>query len=276
MAVNTSEACERDTFPLISVVIPCYNPGPFLQDALDSVLDQDDEIEIVVQDGGSTDGTVELLQSYGEKIRFESEPDSGQSQALNRALSRASGEFIGWLNADDYYASGTFGVIRSAIDENPKAKLFFGDFAMVQEDGQQLRRYYVPALRWERLFSHGLYIWSGASFFHKELFQEYGGFDESLHYCMDLEFLLRVGKAVESVHIPQTLGCFRLHDASKSGGVPLKFVRESHRVYWRYGRNAPHLRLTASVAGFRRLLYLSTRSLWLSQRWSSMRSSKKL
>src|SRR5713101_2181320 len=116
-------------YPKISVVIPCFNARSTVEETLRSVLSQDAKAyEVIVQDGGSNDGTLEILHRYGGDISYVSEPDAGQSDALNRAIQRANGDIIGWLNADDIYTPGAFRLVADAFIQYPSADLVYGDF----------------------------------------------------------------------------------------------------------------------------------------------------
>lgn len=262
--------------PRISILIPSYNARTWIEETIESALRQSvSPHEIFVQDGGSTDGTVELLRGYPE-LRYASEPDRGQSDALNRALSRTTGDIIGWLNADDVYAPGALMRVEEAFRTQTSVDVVYGDFALIDQRGQRIRWYYVSEWDWRRFISHGCYIFSGATFFRRSVFDRFGMFDESLHYCMDLEFLLRLGSDVETFHIPEVLGSLRIHDLSKSGSVAYRFVSEAHRVRWRYSAASPALRGAAVISDVRQLAYLASRRFWLSRIWRSARSEKRL
>lgn len=260
----------------ISVVIPSFNAAKTIGEAIDSALSARYLVEVIVQDGGSTDGTVEILQSYGDRIRYYSEPDSGQADALNRALRRSTGDIIGWLNADDYYASDTIDLVVKAAAEHPEADAYYGDFSLVDAGGKTIRDYRVSKWDGERFFLKGCYVWSGALFLRRRVFEEHGMYDEALHYCMDLDLLLRIGRHVRPFYIPSTLGYFRRHDASKSIGTPMNFVREGHAVQKRYTGGSPKLTLFTAVHDVQKFVYIALRGLRFSPLWSRVRQSKRL
>jgi glycosyltransferase involved in cell wall biosynthesis len=227
----------------ISVLVPSFNSAPFLQDALDSALAAlrpDDEI--IVQDGGSTDATISILQrasSDDPRVHFLSEPDSGQSNALNRALDRASGELVLWLNADDVVYADALQLARERFEETEGLELVIAGHKVLVADGSPLGEYPARRLDRDRVMSHGCYVFSGSILLRRQLLQNIGRFREDLHFCMDLDLMLRLSDVPQSkvaiVQLP--LGALRRHDASKSGTVAFAFVRDGWRVRGEYARN---------------------------------------
>ncbi len=265
------------TDPKISVVMPCFNACATIAESLRSISSQEPKAyEVLAQDGQSNDGTLDILRYHDAEIDVVSEPDAGQTDALNRALRRATGDVIGWLNADDVYLPGAFRRVSDAFKQHPSADLVYGDFALIDGEGHRLRRYHVSAWDWERFLRRGYSVWSGATFFHRRVFERFGEFDPTLHYCMDLEYMLRIGRSIEAIPIPEVLGAFRIHNASKSGGIPFRFLREAHTVRRKYSRGSARLRVAALIADGSQLTYLCTRRIWLSRAWSTMRSEKRL
>jgi glycosyltransferase involved in cell wall biosynthesis len=217
--------------PRISVIIPSYNTGRFLRQAVTSVLDQvPGPYEVLVQDGGSTDGTLDILHSFGGRVAWESVPDLGQSDALNRALARATGDVVLWLNADDVLLPGATAAASAAFASDPGLAFAYGDFDMIDTAGALMRRYTSSAYSWNRVFAHGCYIFSGSLFVRRQHLVAIGGFDPSLHGCMDLDLLLRLDAAGRSRHLGTTISQFRIHGAGKSSTIRLVFLREGFRV----------------------------------------------
>lgn len=258
----------------LSIVIPTYNAESTIAEAIESIFASDIDVEVIVQDGGSTDGTLDAVSAFGTKVHCYSEVDSGQSQAINRAISRASGSLIGWLNADDLYCPGGLAAVIDAAQRWPTADVFFGDYGIARSNGQVFRRYHVQPWSWERFFSHGCYVWSGAAFFRREVFRNFGGIDENLHYCMDLEFMLRIGAHVRAVHVPAVVGTYRVNDQAKSSAAPWGFVVEAHKVLWRYSSGSPRLRLNAVKSVVAKSAYLCTKRFWHSAAWGRVRHEK--
>jgi glycosyltransferase involved in cell wall biosynthesis len=261
---------EGSPLPLarISVIIPSYNSGAFLREALFSVLDQVPRPhEVVVQDGGSTDDTLEILRSFGERIAWVSAPDGGQSDALNRALARATGDVILWLNADDLLLPGAIAAATAAFALDASLDFAYGDFDMIDGAGRLMRRYASSGYSWERVFARGCYIFSGSLFVRRDLLDAIGGYDQSLHACMDLDLMLRLRAAGRSRHLGMTIARFRMHDTSKSSTIGLAFLREGFQVRRRYAHRSPRLWLIALWATTRTAVVEVMAPLRYSARW---------
>lgn len=220
------------------------NQASFLPTTIRSILDQQADVEILVVDGGSTDGTVAWLESNGDpRIRWISERDRGQSHAINKGLAQAGGEIVTWLNSDDLYEPGALKCVAGAFESNPHAKWLIGDCRIVNERGEEIRRW-VSRYKRRSLIRYsfrrllGMNFISQMSVFWRGRFAtELGALDESLHYCMDYDLWLRMGKASEPLIIDKVLANFRYHAASKTGAVDPEEYREMHRVSCRYSGN---------------------------------------
>jgi glycosyltransferase involved in cell wall biosynthesis len=245
LVVLDEPAVSRAT-PRISVLIPAYNAGAYLRQTLSSALDQvPPPHEVLVQDGGSTDQTLEILRSFGDRVAWVSGRDRGQADALNKALARASGDVVLWLNADDVILPGTVAVGAEAFAADRELAFAYGDFDIIDGAGALMRHYRSSLYSWSRVFARGCYIFSGSVFIRKEALQAVGGFDSSLHACMDLDLLLRLDAAGPSRHVQRTIGQFRMHGSNKSMTMPAVFVREGFRVRRRYTRRSLRLWLVA-------------------------------
>jgi glycosyltransferase involved in cell wall biosynthesis len=233
--------------PALSILMPSFDPGPFLADALASVVPQlGAGDEVVIQDGGSRDGSIEALaETYRDdpRIKIVSEPDSGQSDALQRALERAKNPFIGWLNADDIYYPGALDAVRDVLRARPDTDIVYGGATMFA-DGDRILRRVVPADFTVRAFlHHGCHAFSGATFMRTQLVRDAGGFNRDLHYTMDFDLFFRMAERnPRYVQLSETLGGLRWHDASKSGSGSYRFFREAMRVRLRYA-DTPRERL---------------------------------
>ena len=228
------------------MIVPSYNSGAFLRQALTSVLDQIPRPhEVLVQDGGSTDDTLDILRSLGDRVAWVSAPDDGQSDALNRALARATGDVVLWLNADDLLLPGAIASASAAFASDPSLKFAYGDFDRVDGAGTLIRAYRSSLYSWKRVYARGCYIFSGSLFVRRQHLVAIGGFDASLRACMDFDLLLRLDAAGPSRHLGRTISQFRTHGASKSSTIGLVFLREGFRVRRRYARRSPRLWLIA-------------------------------
>jgi glycosyltransferase involved in cell wall biosynthesis len=227
------------TKPLsISIVTPSLNQASFIREALDSVSAQNyPNCEHLVIDGLSTDGTVELLRNFqfdhaSSGIKWMSERDSGQSEALNKGFQQATGDVIGWLNADDRYRKGCFERVAKAFEENPDLDILYGDYGVVDECGQLIRvKSEIKFSRFILFYHRVLYIPTTTTFFRRRIFEEGNWINEDLQYVMDLEFFIRL--AVEGYHfqhMPVVLADFRLQPDSKTCRHPDRQQREHKQV----------------------------------------------
>lgn len=230
----------------ISVVTPSFNQAPFIERTLRSVLDQDHrDVELIVVDGGSIDGTLEILRRYTGRIAWTSEPDRGQAHAINKGLAAASGEIVCWLNSDDTYEPGALGTVAHFFDERPGCHWAYGKCHIIDENDREIRtlitryknlllaRYSYPKLLAEN------YISQPAVFWRRELLDKVGLLDEREHFCMDYEYWLRLGARHPAGVIGAYLANFRYHRASKSGSVDHRQFADELRIARRYGAGHP-------------------------------------
>ena len=221
--------------PLVSIVTPSLNQGRFLREAIESVRAQTHEpVEHIVVDGGSTDDTLEILQGY-EDVRWVSEPDRGQSHALNKGFATARGEVLGWLNADDHYLPDAVAGGVRALEETG-AGLVYADVTRVNDDGVNPRRIRSRPTwdLWTEL-NAGCGVFSPSVFFTREAFEAAGGLDESLHLTMDYDLWLRIGKRYPVRHVDAVWSVQRIHDDAKTVSQRDEFWPERLKVSRRHG-----------------------------------------
>ena len=259
---------------LISVIMPTFNAAGYISDAVHSVLSQEGAgLELVVQDGGSRDDTLSILEATDDpRISVDSRPDHGLGEALNRAISRANGDWIVWLNADDLLTPGAIEAVAPFLSGT--AEILCGDFAQIDADGEQRKLYLASALDRRRLFRRGAYVFMGGTLVKRDVFDRVGGFDEDLHFCADWDFCVRAADQVESVHVSSCLAGYRFHPGSLSVKNPWRFFPEGIRVVRRHATGPRDL-----AAGFlclaRIALYVATRPLWTSRAWRRLAPSSK-
>lgn len=223
--------------PRVTLVTPSYNAADYLRAAIDSVLAQDyPDIEYLVMDGGSMDGTVELLTSYGERIRWVSEKDGGQSDAIARGFERTSGEILGWLNADDLLKPGAVRAAVEALRANPQAALVYGRADFIDAKG----RYLAPCTVVEpysrrRLLHYGDYIIQPAAFFTRQAYTAVGGLDNSLNWAMDWDLWLRLAREHDFVFIEKELASYRWLGSNKTAEGGFARLDEVEKVARRHG-----------------------------------------
>lgn len=250
------------------MIIPSFNSGPFLRQALTSALDQVPRPhEILVQDGGSTDDTASILQSFGDRVACVSAPDHGQSDALNKALSRATGDIILWLNADDMLLPGSIEAATAAFASDPDLAFAYGDFEIIDGAGTLVRTYQSSPYSWTRVYARGCYIFSGSLFVRRQSLIDVGAFDPSLRACMDLDLLLRLDGAGCSTHLGRTIGRLRMHGTNKSSTMLRGFLREGFLVRRRYARRSVRLWVVACGATAVDAIALAMTPLRLSAQW---------
>jgi hypothetical protein len=202
--------------PTISVVIPSYQQGRFIERTLQSVLEQEvDELEVFVCDGGSTDETVEILRRHEDRIRWVSEPDRGQSHAVNKAIAMTSGEIIAWLNSDDVYRPGALALVAQVFRERPGVLALYGGADYIDADDRVQGAY--PTQAWDlTALRNSCYLAQPATFFRRELVERLGGPDERLHYCMDYELWLRYAEQTDFLYVPVVLAACRMYPGTKT------------------------------------------------------------
>lgn len=223
---------------LVSIVTPSLNQGRFVEQAIQSVLEQDyPNIEHVVVDGGSTDETLEILRRYPH-LRWTSEPDGGQTDALIKGFREANGALLAWLNADDFYLPGA---VRTAVDALGAggAGMVFGRCLHVDAAGAVLGVTELHEFDLRRELEWGTKVPQPATFFTREAYEASGGLDRRWSYAMDYDLWLKIAKRFPVREVDETLAAFRFHDASKTGSQADRFWPEVHRISRQHG--APYL-----------------------------------
>ena len=223
-----------DVKPLVSIVTPSLNQGAFIEAAIKSVLEQDyPRIEHIVIDGGSTDGTLGILGRY-PLLRWVSEPDRGQSDALNKGFRMATGEIFAWLNADDLYLPGAVGAAVRELQETG-CGLVHGGWRQIDETGTSLGDVAVKRLVYRDLLEVHNMVAQPSTFFTRAAFEAVGGVDTRYHYAMDYDLWLKLAERYDVREIDRTLAAFRIHDQAKSSAEADRFWPEVRRISRRHG-----------------------------------------
>lgn len=219
------------TYKSISIITPSYNQGRFIEKTIQSVLSQNvADLEHVIFDGASTDNTVEILKQYNTHINWISEKDNGQTHAINKGIHATSGEIIGWLNSDDIYYPGSIKKVLDYFSKNPDIEIVYGMANHIDENNQFINPYPVEEWNFERLL-FTCFICQPAVFFRRNIFKKYGLLDESLQYCMDYEYWIRLAKAgVKFGYMNTTLAASRVHADTKTLGSRLKAHYETNSM----------------------------------------------
>lgn len=224
----------------ICVITPCFNPGQFLLPCLESVSAQGHVIKKhIIMDAGSTDGTVEILAEFAHShpnVLWHSEPDGGQSDALNKALALVDTAFFGWLNADDCYFPKKIEQLLAAAESKGSAavSIVYGDYIVIDAAGRTMWSRRQPTFnRWDCLYSY-LTVQNGAAIFDSNLTRKAGSFETSLQFCMDYDLILKLAKRGKVIHVREYVGKFRYHDASKTSTLSDVCANETQSLRLRY------------------------------------------
>jgi len=227
----------------ISVITPSYNQVNFLKETISSIKNQEvnTQVEHIIVDGGSTDGSVGYLESLSNRVKWVSEPDRGQADAVNKGIRMATGEIIGWLNSDDLYLPGALQAVTDYFRDHPEYRWVYGRCRIIDCNGKErwnwITRYKNARLKkftFEKLLREN-FISQPAVFFRKDLFEEAGLLNIDLHYAMDYDLWLRFSRISPAGVINKNLASFRRHGTSKSEtGFRDQFF-EQYAVAKKYG-----------------------------------------
>lgn len=266
----------------ISFVIPSYNQGPFLRACLDSILSQNlnaSEYEVIVIDGGSTDGSVQIIASHPVVTYWVSEQDLGHWDGVNKGIQRSRGELIAWINSDDFYQPDCFHELLSYIDAHPDADIYYGDADEVDGDGQFLRPYPVEDWNYGRMMDRCI-LSQPATIIRRSVFERFGLLSGECRVALDLEYWLRVGMCAQFIRVPLKIACSRLWGETKSSTQQLSMQEDAlyygHKYGSRWSRRRLESaaecrmlkqfpRLSADVVGFSFLMFHLLRTVFISQ-----------
>jgi glycosyltransferase involved in cell wall biosynthesis len=203
--------------PSIAMVTPAYNHAHFLKATLDSVMSQNyPRLAYIVKDAGSKDGTRELLSLYGDGLRWLSEPDTGQTSAINTGFQHVSGDIMGWLNSDDLLLPGALNYVAAFFNAHPEIDIVYGDRVIIDRDGHETGRAVLPSHDASAL-RHADYVPQETMFWRRHVWEALGGLDESFRFAMDWDFILRAqGRGFRFRHLPRFLGAFRVYPQQKT------------------------------------------------------------
>ncbi len=220
------------SLPSFSVITPSLNQAAFIRATIDSVLGQNyPALDYQVMDGGSTDGTLDILKSYGSSLKWVSKADRGQAAAINSGWKNTQGEIVAWLNSDDLYRPDALHRVADYFSNHPEIDLVYGDCDLIDPAGRVSGRY--PARPYDYLAlvrSATNYIPQPAAFIRRRALEAEGMLDESLSYVMDYDFWLRIGLKGAGGYLPASLAALRLHPSAKSVAQLGKFSAELVRI----------------------------------------------
>ncbi len=227
--------------PRFAIVTPSYNTAKYLGVAIRSVLDQDyPNLDYLVMDGGSTDGSVDVLRSFGERIRWVSEKDAGQADAIRRGFEQTEGEILTWLNSDDSFCPGAFNAVADFFADNPDVDVVYGDANYVDQGGELISRcVHVEPFDRERLFRYSDFIVQPAAFFRRRAYEAVGGVNPQFHWALDYDLWLKMAPKVRFSYLPQVLANYRWLGNNKSATGGADRLDEIESLFRGMGKSPP-------------------------------------
>lgn len=219
----------EEKLPLVSVVTPSYNKGAFIEETILSVKNQTyPRVEHIIIDGGSSDNTLDVIKKYegAYNMQWVSEPDNGQSDAINKGWKMAKGEILGWLNSDDTYMPWAIETAVKFLTDHPDVSVVYGDCNWVDECSEVTGRRQARKFALKEMLCRGNMVPQPAAFLRREIIDEVGYLDTNLHFAMDFDLWIRIGLEFKVEHIPQFLANFRLCPRTKSMDEAYKFAPE--------------------------------------------------
>jgi len=227
-----------DSQPLVSIVTPSFNQSAYLERTILSVLEQDyPHIEYIVMDGGSSDGSLEIIKKYQSRLAaWVSEPDRGQTDAINKGFDRAHGQILAWLNSDDVYTPGAVRKAVEAFSKYPQAGMVYGDLDFIDEEDRLIGHFQAAQTDLAKLRRGYVHIPQPATFIRADLWEKVGPLDPSFYFAMDYDLWTRLAALSEFVYLPGPAWAqFRLHQKGKTITADDKCWPEMLRVHYRDG-----------------------------------------
>ena len=224
--------------PLVSIITPSFNQAQFLEQTIQSVLGQDyPQIEYIIVDGGSTDGSVDMIKKYeGRLAWWVSEQDQGQTDAINKGFAHSKGEVLAWINSDDTYNPRAVGQAVKYLMENPDVAMVYADCNFINEAGQVIGKFNSKQTDYRRLREGYVHIPQQTMFFRAKYWQELGPLDPSFYFAMDYDLWTRIASKAPIKYLAgQTWANFRIHDLGKTTTHDDRCWPEMLRVHYRDG-----------------------------------------
>jgi glycosyltransferase involved in cell wall biosynthesis len=264
-------------FPKISIVMPSFNQVDFIERSILSVLNQQyPNLQFIIIDGGSTDGTLDVIEKYAVHIDYWiSEKDMGQSDALNKGFKCADGEIFGWLNSDDLYLPNAFFCVVSALYNHQDKSVVFGDWLSIDEQDMAIDINHAFDFSLNHFKYEGFHINAQSMFWRSDVHKRFDGFDVALHNTMDYQMILDFGHLLGDtsfLRVSKVLGAFRRYEGQKTGGVTGRVAEEHIKMAKRYGYTDKYKK----TGEIKRLFYRFRRAYWYFKRGGIMGITKRL
>jgi glycosyltransferase involved in cell wall biosynthesis len=222
---------------LVSIITPSFNQARYLEATILSVLDQDyPDLEYIIVDGGSTDGSQEIIQKYSHQLAWwVSEPDQGQTDAINKGFAHARGDVLAWLNSDDTYHPGAVTAAVEIMQARPEIGLLYGDADFIDEDGNLIGAFPAAQTDYRRLRRGYVHIPQQAAFFRADIWKRVGPLDASFFFAMDYDLWVRIAAIAPLLYVHQSWANFRLHSQGKTLNADERCWPEMMKVHYRDG-----------------------------------------
>ncbi len=204
--------------PKVSIIMPSYNQGQFLEASIRSVLDQSyPNIEYIAVDGASKDDSVEILKKYQQHFAWwVSEKDKGHADALNKGFAHATGEILAWLNSDDVYLPNAVAEAVAILQEHPEVGMVYGDADLIDNSGAKVGQFAARQTDYRRLLRGSVHIPQATTFFRADLWRQVGPLDLSLFFSFDYDLWVKLAKVSKILYVPQRWAQFRIHEEGKT------------------------------------------------------------
>ena len=229
------------TYPKISLVMPSFNQAQFLEQAIESVLSQNyPNLEFILLDGGSKDGSLDIIQRYQHHFSFwKSGPDGGQAEALKTGFSMATGDVFCWLNSDDVFLPNALRKVAESFADNPNVNFIYSDRDVIDADNKLISEHRWPFFLIKTHWALGQPLAQECCFWRADLYREVGGINSSLYFIMDYDLFYRMWKIGRFKKSQNKFGCIRIHDETKNSTSQDILKQEMSKALITYGIKQP-------------------------------------